>query len=269
MQANANDWDEFYNRFLKQTGLDLRQYKQDQLQRRIASMAESKACVSLEQFWSFLLRENGNVQWFQDRLAINVSELFRNPEKWRDLQEKLLPELIGNGGRLRAWSAGCSYGAEAHTLAMILDAKFPGSHEIVGTDIDEAALKQARAGEFNEQDLKAVPKEYLPYLHRSGTGYVADVKLKRYLKFQNMNLLTQVPTGSFDLILCRNVVIYFTDAAKEELYKRFFAALKPGGYLFVGSTERIFNANSIGFDTPMPFFYRKPNVGDKVWRNAS
>jgi chemotaxis protein methyltransferase CheR len=264
-----HEWQEFYAQFKRKAGLDLELYKANQLQRRIVSMVTQKGYRSLSDFYGWLSESPANVEWFQDRLAINVSELFRNPEKWLEMERDILPMLIKSNPRLKIWSAGCSYGAEAHTLAMILDKKFTGSHRIVGSDIDMAALAQAKAGRFSANDLRCVPSEYRSYLKADGSEFVADDQLKKYLTFQKGNLLGDRFDTGFDLIMCRNVVIYFTDEAKDELYEKFFRSLKPGGVLFVGSTERIGRSEEIGFKAAKPFYYQKPITGDKEWRNAS
>ncbi len=269
MLPKPADWTAFYANVKRKVNLDLDLYKANQLQRRIVSMAEQKDCKTLDQFWTWISLSPANMEWFLDRLAINVSELFRNPEKWREMEGKILPELLKKTSRLKIWSAGCSYGAEAHTLAAILDQRFSGSHKIIGTDIDTAALNQAKAGTFGPTDIKAVPKEYAQYFHAKGTEYTADPRLKKYLEFRKGNLLADRFDTGFDLIMCRNVVIYFTEEAKADLYKKFFQALKPGGILFVGSTERIFKADEIGYQTVLPFYYQKPLLGEKSWRNAS
>lgn len=270
MLVKSSEWEEFYGRMLKSTGLDLHKYKANQLQRRIVSMATHKNFRNLDEFWGWLSKSQENIVWFCDRLAINVSELFRNGDKWKQVEQEILPELMASSSKLKVWSAGCSYGAEAHTLAMILDAKLVGRHSILGTDIDEEALAQARRGEFSVNDVRGVPQEYkTKYLESKNGAYFAKSELKKYLTFKKQNLLADRFETGFDLIMCRNVVIYFTEEAKEELYKKFYNSLRPGGYLFVGSTERIFKANEIGFETEKPFFYRKSMLGNKKWLNAS
>jgi chemotaxis protein methyltransferase CheR len=260
----------FYESVKKRTGLDFHSYKAVQLQRRIVTMAGSKGSRTLGEFWNWLVTEKGHMEWFLDRMAINVSELFRNPDKWEDLKTHVIPRLLQKSKRLKCWSAGCSYGAEAYTLAMILESRFPGAHRVVGTDIDDAALLQANSGQFSQSDVRAVPKAYKErFLVAAGDKWVADEGLKRYLTFKKQNLLEPQGETGFDLILCRNVVIYFTEEAKTQLYRRFCSALRPGGFLFVGSTERIFGASELGFVPQQPFFYQKPELGDSTWRNAS
>jgi chemotaxis protein methyltransferase CheR len=263
-------WASFYRNLKTASGLDLNAYKQDQLQRRILSMIESKGLDTLESFWGYLKQGEDHMKWFLDKLAINVSELFRNTEKWTELREKIIPSLLSQSPRLKIWSAGCSFGAEAHSVAILLDKYFAGSHTIVGTDIDHTALDQAKAGTFNDADMRGVPADLRStyFTHNDGV-WTASPKLKRYLNFKYGNLISDTFDTGFDMILCRNVVIYFTEETKNSLYDKFFRSLKPGGYLFVGSTERIFNSRDIGFETPLPFFYRKPTQGEHVWRNAS
>ena len=267
---NVAEWNKFYDSMLAESGLSLYEYKAPQLQRRTVNMMESKSCRSLIDFWSWISEDRSNLQWYMDKLAINVSELFRNPERWSDMEEKILPELSKNSPRLKVWSAGCSYGAEAYTLAMILQEEYRGVHEIIGTDIDEAAMSQANRGEFCESDVRYVPDKYRKYVKEGDKNiWRADEKLRKHLSFKRHNLLADKFGTNYDLIMCRNVVIYFTEEAKDALYNRFFDALKPGGVLFVGGTERIFKSGEMGYETVAPFFYRKPTLGVKTWQNAS
>jgi len=272
MLPNAAEWDKFYAHLKSRTGLDLHLYKAGQLQRRILSMVESRKCKNLDDFWANLQADKDGINWFLDKMAINVSELFRNPEKWVEVEQKILPELLTRSSKLKIWSAGCSIGAEAHSVATILADKFPGNHTIVGTDIDQAALAQAKSGLYSEMEMKCVPASYkAKYFKKEGNNYLAGPEIRKYLNFKTGNLLQDGFETGFDLIICRNVVIYFTEEAKHALYQRFIASLKPGGILFVGSTERIFNYRELGYETPITFFYQKPVNGDtqQQWRSAS
>jgi len=264
------EWNKFYDSMLAGSGLNLYEYKAPQLQRRTVNMMETQGFRSLTQFWDWIAQDKMNLQWYMDKLAINVSELFRNPERWADMEKQILPELLQKKSRLKIWSAGCSYGAEAYTLAMILQEKFPGVHEIVGTDIDEEAMNQAKRAEFSESDVRYIPDDFKKYVSEiEKDKWKADDILRRHLKFKRHNLLADRFDRNFDLIMCRNVVIYFTDEAKDVLYRRFFDALRPGGILFVGGTERINKSDEMGYETALPFYYRKPTLGVNTWQNAS
>lgn len=268
--ASNDPFESLYTALHKATGLDLRLYKQPQLRRRLQSWADQRGDGDLAALGRKLATDPKAVRDMLDRISINVSELYRNPEMWTTLERKVLPTLgQGRAAALRCWSAGCSFGAEAHTLATILEAS-GNRYSILGTDIDDDALATARAGRFDSAAMRGVPKPVRDrYFVPAGESWQAGPAIRKNLRFQRGNLLEDRFERDWDLILCRNVVIYFTDEAKAKLYRRFFDALRPGGVLFVGGTERIFDARDIGFESPLPFFYRKPLEGQQAWRNAS
>jgi chemotaxis protein methyltransferase CheR len=132
-------------------------------------------------------------------------------------------------------------------------------HRILATDLDSVMLAKAKQGMYTINDLKNIaPARQSKYFHQSGANFSLKEEMKNRVEFKRHNLLLDKFETGFDLILCRNVVIYFTEAAKDALYHRFFTALKPGGVLFVGGTEAILNFRDIGFSHYLPFFYRKP-----------
>lgn len=217
---------------------------------------------SFQHYYALMETDRELLEHFLDRVTINVSELFRNPEQFEVLRARVLPELLESRGELGIWSAGCSYGAEPYSLAILLAELSPdGRHSILGTDMDDKMLARARDGVFGKQDVRGVSKARLSkYFERTQEeGYKAKSLLKDMISFRRHNLLTDRFRTGFDLILCRNVVIYFTDEAKSVLYRRFYGSLRPGGHLFVGGTERIAHHNDIGFENTIPFFYRKPD----------
>lgn len=260
----AEEWTAFMDAFHLYTGVDLTLYKAPQLQRRLIEMMRASGDRNLSDFWARISGTLGGLNAVLDALAINVSELYRDPTKWIELKDRILPDMVKRSPSLKCWSAGCSFGAEAHTLGIVLDVHYPGKHRILGTDIDGAALRQAERGEFLPEHMSLVPHEvrsaYFEFQDRPPM-WRATERLKHYFEFRKENLLADDFGEEYDLILCRNVVIYFTDTAKDSLFRRFHRALKPGGVLFVGSTERILNAAEIGFESTIPFFYRKPLNG--------
>jgi chemotaxis protein methyltransferase CheR len=269
------DYERFAQRLREQTGLDLSQYKFEQTYRRIWSMVERAGFQRFTDYWNYLAEDPARLRAFIDRLAINVSELFRNPEQFERLRNEVLPVLLRRAPNLKIWSAGCSYGAEAYSLAILLHELAPNRpHQILGTDIDTEMLARAQQGIFDENDLRSMPPQYRqryfrPITQNGRTVYEADPTLKRYLRFERHNLLADPYPSGFDLIACRNVVIYFSDEAKDRVFRAFYDALKPGGYLLVGSTERIHAYSSIGYENPYPFYYHKPEQEVQRWRNAS
>ncbi|MEN3000711.1 MAG: protein-glutamate O-methyltransferase CheR [Armatimonadota bacterium] len=269
------DFERFKQLLLERTGLDLNQYKFDQTYRRVWTMAERAGFQRFTDYFRYLTEEEARLRAFIDRLAINVSELFRNPEQFELLRERVLPALLRGNYSLKVWSAGCSYGAEAYSIAILLHELAPNRpHQILGTDIDAEMLARAQRGIFAENDMRNVPllyreRYFRPFTENGRTLYEADPILQRYLRFERHNLLADPYPQGFDLIACRNVVIYFSDDAKERVFREFYRALKPGGYLFLGNTERIFNYRQIGYENPYAFYYRKPDQEVLRWRNAS
>ncbi|EGW41167.1 protein-glutamate O-methyltransferase CheR, partial [Desulfosporosinus sp. OT] len=160
---------------------------------------------------------------------------------------------------LKIWSAGCSSGQEPFSLAMTLMDYFPNARfSILGTDIDVNVLQQAKDGLYKQNDFASTPPEVLQkHFTPSDKGYQIKDQVKRQVTFQHQNLLTDRFQSGFDFIACRNVVIYFTDEAKEMLYKKFTDALRPGGILFTGSTEHLFGMNHLGLKPVSSFFYQK------------
>ncbi|MFB5083653.1 CheR family methyltransferase [Symbiobacterium thermophilum] len=248
----------FQRTVLKLTGIDLDCYKGTQMERRLQTIMRRAGVRDLAEYARLLQTAPARVKEFQDFLTINVSEWLRNPDKFEELQQVILPELLKRNPVLRIWSAGCSNGAEPYSVAMLLDEIDPfGRHQIWATDLDAEILKVARAGVYQEKDIRNVsPERRAKYFTPVEEGFRVVDRLKARVRFEQHNLLSDPFPKDFDLILCRNVVIYFTEEAKDELYRKFHAALKPGGILFVGGTESLLKARELGFASASPFFYR-------------
>lgn len=242
------------------TGINLADYKEAQMKRRLTTLRQKHGYTTFSSFFDGMMKDKKLFHEFLDRMTINVSEFWRNPNRWDVLKNKVLPELAGYGpGRLKIWSAACSTGEEPYTLAMILaEKKWLTASTIVATDLDEGALAKAKQGLYLERSLKDVPKDIISrYFTEEGLMFRFSESLKKEVRFQKQNLLTDRFDTGFDLIVCRNVMIYFTEEAKHKLYHKFSVSLRPGGVLFVGSTEQIFNPGQYGLETMDTFFYRK------------
>jgi chemotaxis protein methyltransferase CheR len=240
-------------------GIDLAQYKRAQMERRIRTFAERRGITRLSEYLGVLAKSKEELDAFLDRVTINVSQLWRNPEQWELLRTKVLPEFAERG-RLRAWSAGSSYGAEAYTLAATCAEVLPHARvEIVGTDIDRRMVERARAGVFSLDDARDVPRVQRGRWFDERDGKLhADPKLRKLCRFDTGDLLTMRPVQqAYDLVLCRNTVIYFTPEVKDALHARIAAAIAPGGYFMVGSTERISDPAGLGLELAHPFVYRR------------
>lgn len=242
-------------------GVDLGHYRPAQMERRLRTFAERAGHTDLDAYLAQIRRDIGAREDFLDRMTINVSELFRNPERFVELERIHLPSLQGASPRgLKVWSAACSYGAEPYSLAILLQELDPrGRHELRATDIDRGILDRAREGVFSRADMRNVTpaRRQRWFTEETAGGVQAARELRAMVRFSQMDLLKdRYPTGQ-DLILCRNVVIYFTEDAKRQIYAGLRAALRPGGVLMVGSTESIADAEKTGWEKAGTFFYRR------------
>ncbi|GFN30649.1 CheR family methyltransferase [Paenibacillus xylaniclasticus] len=253
------DYERFIEQIKKRTAIDLAQYKETQMKRRLTTLRQKHGYNSFTEYMDALVRIPALMDEFLDRMTINVSEFWRNPNRWEILEKRFLPEMTAGGGRISIWSAACSTGDEPYTTAMILDRLgMLGRAEITATDLDHNVLAKAQGGLYQERSVRDVPKSYLKdYFTVDGDVYAVDERIKRSIRFKQHNLLYDPFGGPYDLIICRNVMIYFTEEAKHGLYQRFANSLKPGGILFVGSTEQIFSPQQYGLETAETFFYRK------------
>lgn len=244
---------------LKEFGINLSAYKSNQLHRRILSLMSRVGVNTVDEYIALLKKDPNQKQKFLDFITINVTEFFRNPEIFDDLKGKLQSELLPHNKNLKIWSAACSIGAEPYSIAMILDSISPLSkHTILATDIDTTILEKAKKGEYVYSEVKNVKKEYMDkYFKIIGDKYIIDSKIKNMVTFKKHDLILERYENNFDLIVCRNVVIYFNQDVKNEIYKKFSSSLRKGGLLFVGATESIYNYRDFGFEKASTFIYKK------------
>jgi chemotaxis protein methyltransferase CheR len=245
---------------LRQYGINLSAYKSKQLIRRIESFMTRSGAKNEIEFIGMLRTDNQLSKKFQDHLTINVSEFFRNKEMFMDLEQKIKEHLKPERNILKIWSAACSYGAEPYTLSIIMDRLTPGKkHQILATDIDGTILEAAKKGTYNKNDIKNVDTPIRDkYFNVIEDNFAIKDDIKSRVTFKKHDLILDRYEPNFDLIVCRNVVIYFTQETKNEIYKKFYQAIKPGGLLFVGATESIYNYRELGFEKASTFIYKKP-----------
>jgi chemotaxis protein methyltransferase CheR len=229
------------------------------MERRIRTFASGRGVTDLSRYLARLSGDRGELDAFLDRVTINVSQLWRNPQEWENLAKDVLPELARNG-RVRCWSAGSSYGAEAYTLAATFLEAVPGGRlEVHGTDIDPRMVARAKEGRFSAEDARTAPARSLErWFERDSGGWLAKRELRSITSFETGDLLRMpFPTGRYDLVMCRNTVIYFTEDVRDALHARLATSIRPGGYFLIGSTERVSHPADVGLEVVRPFLYRK------------
>ncbi|MGJ9382041.1 CheR family methyltransferase [Salipaludibacillus sp. CF4.18] len=254
-----DDYQYFIDQVKQKTAIDLSYYKETQMKRRLTSLRDKRGFANFEEYYKAMTQEQELFEEFLQRMTINVSEFFRNPQRWTVLEKKIIPRLLKNQSSIKMWSAACSTGEEPYSLVILLNQFLTYKQiDLLATDLDQSILDRAINGFYPERALKEVENKKLQtYFEKQDLGYSVNDEVKKPIRFGRHNLLHDKFETGFDLIVCRNVMIYFTEDAKDKLYQKFADALKPGGVLFVGSTEQIFNAQRYGLETEDTFFYKK------------
>jgi chemotaxis protein methyltransferase CheR len=242
-------------------GIDLTQYKPAQMWRRVNCFAAARGLTDAAALVSRAQQDPVLRQAFLDMLTINVSEFFRNPDAWESLVKRFLAPMLRSQVPVRIWSAGCSLGYEPYTLAMLAREIAPWAPtRILATDLDETILSRARRAMYTEAQMAGVSeRRRTRFFRRVEDRWQVRPEIGALVTFRRHDLLHDPDEKSFDLICCRNVVIYFTEPAKINLYRRFYDALRPNGILFLGATESIPNVRTIDLVPAGQTFYRRPS----------
>jgi chemotaxis protein methyltransferase CheR len=231
------------------------------MDRRIHSFMPLWNVTTYDEYYDVIRTDEKVRNDFINKLTINVSEFFRNPERFEELSRIILPDLLKRQTTIRIWSAGCSDGSEPYSLAIIAkELKAEKRVRILATDIDKEIIQRAKNGLYVANEVKSMPSELVSkyFTLEAGNMYRLAEPVKQMVDFKLHNLLCDPCENNFDLIICRNVVIYFTEEAKNMLYYKFITALRPGGYILVGGTEPILQYRSFGLEHTVSSFYRKP-----------
>lgn len=256
----TDNYEKFKKDILQLAGIDLNSYKEKHMRRRINTLITKNNVKTYNDYVALIKKDKEKFDQFINFLTINVSEFYRNPDQWKILEGQVFPELIKKFGKnLKIWSAACSTGDEPYSLVMALSRQVPLANiKIIATDIDNQVLDTARMGLYNEKSIASVPDDLKKkYFTKVGSSYQISDEIKKRVEFKKHDLLKDPYPSGCNLIVCRNVVIYFTEEAKDVIYQKFHKALQPGGVLFIGSTEQIMNYRELGFDRHTSFFFEK------------
>jgi chemotaxis protein methyltransferase CheR len=231
--------------FIERTlGIQCSNYKEDYIRRRLLSRMRSSENETFGDYHRYLLATPPELENLRNALTINVTEFFRDNDVYEFMRKDILPSLFRKRKQLRIWCAGCSTGEEPYSLAMIISdlmLQNPGSSaRIIATDIDKIVLAKAKDGIYTR---KAMVKLSEAQVHRHFTSlpngnFQVKPCLKEMIRFQPHDLMSGVPVSRWlDMVICRNVTIYFTEKQKDTLTKMFHGALVSGGFYIMGKTE--------------------------------
>lgn len=254
------DYEYFKREVLTLTGINLSCYKEAQMKRRIDNLISKNRIEGYDKYVFCLRTDRRMFEEFVNHITINVSEFYRDIDQWKVMEEKAIPELIQRFGRnLKVWSAACSTGDEPYSLVMALSRHLPLTNiKVYATDVDRQIIETAKQGVYPEKSIAAVPADLKRrYFRQTGGEYRISDEIKSRVEFREHNLLKDAyPTGCH-LIVCRNVLIYFTEEVKDQIFRKFYSSLVNAGLLFVGASEQIMNHKDIGYFRKNAFFYQK------------
>lgn len=231
-------------------GLDCRQYKTNYLKRRIGVRMRARAAPRYPDYLQLLKRDPEEYRQLLDDLTINVTEFFRDPDVYAAIRDRLLPEILEykrskRSNTVRIWSAGCATGEEPYSLAMLAHDCFSRQEEkdhwtarITATDLDENSLQAARLGKY--PSVNVLPGDSPErYFEREGEGWRVRKDILHMVKFYRADLMGRPTCRFMDMVVCRNVLIYFEKEMQKKLLLSFHQSLRRGGFLVLGKSEAI------------------------------
>lgn len=232
---------------LKDKGFDGRHYKPNYIKRRVAVRMRATGTPTYQDYLHVLQNNRQEPSQLLDRLTIHVTEFFRDPEVYQAVKNQVWPGAVDSSEKkVRVWCAGCSTGEEPYSVAISLEEwsfAHPGtSFEVFATDIDPPSVRTAEKGEYPIEALKKLGRNQVTrWFHVEGATARVVADLKKHIKFRAHNLLNEWPVdlSGFDVIFCRNLLIYLTSAQQQKIYEQFAGALTPRGFLVLGLTETL------------------------------
>jgi len=255
------------------TGFDALAYRESTLSRRLELRLQATGCRSIQEYLKYVQTHPQEAINFKENLLIHVTRFFRDKPVFTYFERRLLPSwldhLVGRERRLvRVWSVGCASGEEPFTLAMILHqpTRERGLHPLIlATDNSPRILARARDALFRKVELRSVPRHYRQlYFSEVKPGlFRLSPELRRYVIFRQHDLLQDEPPGLFDLVVCRNLLIFFRPEVQEKLLKKLIRATADGGFLILGRSERINPDGSLELLSSRFSLYQKMEAPEK------
>lgn len=249
------DFDQYRKLIYDESGITFSTTNRAILESRLKERLREKQILHVSEYYSILLRDKEELKLMLDSVTTNLTRFFRNQPHFDALVNYVIPEVLKlkkarGDTKIKIWSAGCSTGEEPYTLAMIMKDKLPAPYtaEIIASDISLKSLMVGKAGFYPDTRIVGIPESYLPkFFDRKNNGYQAKDELMKMIRFDYHNLKHDSGQRNFDILFCRNVLIYFDEAAQKAVIDRFWEAMSAKSYLFIGHSESLFGMKT-GFE---------------------
>jgi len=230
-------------------GYDFTNYAMSSFKRRILRVLELGKFSSVEQLIRKLKEEDGYINEFLEEITVNVTEMFRDPSFWRVVRDHIIPNILLNHNTVSIWHAGCSSGEEVYSMAILLkEMGILNKAKIIASDLDRTILERAKKGEYSIKNMDLNQKNYIrfqgvgnlsDYYTVSNGKAIMDKSLIEQVSFREHDLVRGMVFNKFDIVLCRNVMIYFNQTLQNEVLKKLHESLFKYGYLTIGSKESL------------------------------
>ncbi len=256
------EFQEFKDKVSTEITIDLSSYKEKRVKRRTNNFIKRHNIDSYEAGYKKIKSDSDFKREFLQHMTINTTEFFRNKDNFNYLREEILPELFAQQKKIKIWSAASSIGCEAYTIAIILNELNISSnrYKLLATDVDPGALKKAQIGKYKANTLKKTDDRIIDkYFSQEDDKYLISPQIKKLVQFDTLDLLKDNYYNNVDLILCRNVFIYFTKEIKKNLTQNLTNALSKNGILFLGNTEYLLQPDKYNLEKLHTSFYQKNN----------
>jgi chemotaxis protein methyltransferase CheR len=244
--SDAN-FDLYRDLIYKESGITFTPTNRSILESRLKERLREKGLTSMSSYFSTIKADKEELTGFLDSVTTNLTRFFRNQAQFDALEKHVIPELINNikkvPGTIRIWSAGCSTGEEPYTIAMLLSEILPKTwnYEILASDISLKCLMTAKEGFYAENRIVGIPDSYLAkYFDKVDGGYKVHADIQSKIKFDYHNLKNDSQQRNLDVVFCRNVIIYFDEAAQTTVMNHFWDSMASKSFLFIGHSESLF-----------------------------
>lgn len=251
-----SQFEKFRKLIYDSSGITFSETNRSILDSRLKERLREKQMENLEDYYNLITTDSEEFKVFLDSITTNLTRFFRNQPHFDALINYVVPHLIEKKKKLmetkiHIWSAGCSTGEEPYTIAMLLKDKLPEPYtfEITASDISLKSLMVGQQGFYSDSRISGIPQNYLAtFFTKADGGYQVKPELMKTIKFDYHNLRYDMGARNFDVVFCRNVLIYFDEAAQKATIDRFYNSMSKDSYLFIGHSESLF-----GMDTKFEF----------------
>jgi len=250
------DFEQYRVLIYNESGITFTPTNRSILESRLKEQLREKTLATIKDHFALIKSDQGELKNFLDSITTNLTRFFRNQAHFDALEHHVIPELMAikkasGNTNIKIWSAGCSTGEEPYTIAMLMNeiTSPPWKFEIIASDLSLKCLMTAKEGFYSESRIVGIPDNYLKkYFDKVDGGYKARPELTSKIRFDYHNLKHDSGQKNLDVVFCRNVIIYFDEAAQNAVMNRFWESMASKSFLFIGHSESLF-----GMDTKFEF----------------